>query len=171
MQKANTDRLKVLKQILSDATKAGDFDAASAIKERVTAAEAEGTQWVKPKNTAQFGGHEYAVIADKLTWHQAKRRCEEMGGHLVTFESPREQAFVLDYCRRNKVDVWLRLSNENNFKWTWVTGEPATVDPTWKLDDPQREYFAGALTFWNDSNGFNDHNLGAFIGCVCEWDK
>lgn len=39
VQKANTDRLKVLKAALSDSTKAGDFDAGVALREKITAAE------------------------------------------------------------------------------------------------------------------------------------
>ncbi len=39
VQKANQERLKSLKAALSDATKAGDFDAATAVKARVTEAE------------------------------------------------------------------------------------------------------------------------------------
>jgi hypothetical protein len=48
VQKANGDRLKVLKSALSDATKSGDFDAATAFKEKVKTAELDGTELPDP---------------------------------------------------------------------------------------------------------------------------
>lgn len=170
VQKANSDRVKSLKQALTDATKAGDFDAAMAIKERLTEAEKSGPK-DKPKDTVKFGGHDYAICKDTLTWHQAKERCQEMGGHLVTFENQGEQSFVLDYCRRSKVDVWLGATNETELRWTWLSGAAVKIDPTWTMDDPYKNLFSGALTYWKDSDTFNDHNLGAHIGYLCEWDS
>ena len=41
VQKANTDRLKLFRQVLADVTKAGDFDAATAIKSQITQAETD----------------------------------------------------------------------------------------------------------------------------------
>jgi hypothetical protein len=94
IQKANSERLSILKKTLSDATKAGDFDAAALLNEKVRLAELDGISRPKPKNIVRFGRNEYALIEDKVSWHTAKKRCEEMGGHLVTFETPDEQAFI-----------------------------------------------------------------------------
>lgn len=80
IQKASQERVKALKSALADATKAGDFDAATELKTRLAEAESAGGVKPRPKNTVKFGGHEYALIEDKATWHVAKRRCEEMGG-------------------------------------------------------------------------------------------
>ena len=42
VQRASADRLRVLKQCLADITKAGDFEAAAAVKARIEAAEQAG---------------------------------------------------------------------------------------------------------------------------------
>jgi len=172
VQKANSDRLNVLKKALSDATKAGDFVAASKLKEKVDAAEGDGVSRPKPKNVVKFGGHEYALIEDKVTWHVAKRRCEEMGGHLVTFESQNEQSFCLAACQSAKQAAWIGVSNEDDFEqFVWATGDLAKVDSSWQFDNGGERDFSVAIAFWPPSGGFNDHNLGAHIGYVCEWDK
>ena len=67
VQKANGDRLKALKTTLTDATKAGDFDAATEIKSRLAVAEMAGIARPKPKITVKFGGHEYAMIEPTAT--------------------------------------------------------------------------------------------------------
>lgn len=172
VQKANSDRLNVLKKALSDATKAGDFVAASKLKEQVDAAASDGVSRPKPKNVVKFGGHEYALIEDKVTWHVAKRRCEELGGHLVTFESQPEQAFCLAACKSAMVPVWIGISNEEDkTQFVWVTGTLATVDKSWIFDNANVADFSWGLAYWPPSGQFSDHNLGAHEFFVCEWDK
>lgn len=170
VQKATADRIKALKLALTDATKSGDFDGATKIKELVGSAEA-GSVRSKPKDLVKFGGHEYAVVEDKLTWYYAKRRCEEMGGHLVTFESAQEQEFVLTMCRDLKRNAWIGLSNEENLKWTWISGKAAQMDPTWPLDNPELGTVAGSMMYWEPYRTFTDYQLGGFMGYVCEWEK
>src|SRR5687768_756082 len=50
VQKASTERVKALKLALTEVTKAGDFDSATLLKERIAAAEAQGGVRGKPKN-------------------------------------------------------------------------------------------------------------------------
>lgn len=172
VQKANGDRLTILKKVLSDATKAGDFDAATMLKEKVAVAELDGIGRAKPKNVIKFGGHEYALVDAKVTWHVAKKRCEEMGGHLVTFDAAGEQEFCLAACRNAKLPAWIGVSNaEDISQFKWVSGTAAVKDPSWQFDDGSEKDFAVAVAYWPPSGTFNDHNLGAVIGYVCEWDR
>lgn len=172
VQKAAQERLRILKTALADATKAGDFDAATEIKARVAAAETAGGLRPKPKNVVKFGGHEYAVVDGALSFHNAKRHCQEMGGHLVTFETPQEQAAVLEYCRQQKIAAWIGATNEDDQKqWMWVTGNPVLDRSGWKHDNHDAVFHGMGMTYWPDSNTFNDDNLGARMGYVCEWDN
>lgn len=172
VQKATQERVKVLKTALADATKSGDFDAATEIKSRLAAAETAGGVRPKPKNTVKFGGHEYAVVDAVLSFHNAKRHCQEMGGHLVTFETLQEQSAVLEYCRQQKLAAWIGASNEDEHdKWMWVTGTPVVDQGTWRHDNHDAKFHGMGMTYWPDSNTFNDDNLGARMGYVCEWDN
>ncbi len=171
LQKANLDRLKTLKTILADATKAGDLDAVNVIKEQVSAAERTTAERTRPKSVLKFGGHDYALIHENVSWHTAKRCCEEMGGHLVTFESPEEQKFVLDQAKKWNTPFWIGLSNEGDLgRWVWINGTEQILDASFKIDDPNRQFFSSAMAYWVDSGGLNDHNLGAHIAYACEWE-
>ena len=165
VQKANGDRLAVLKKALSDATKAGDFDAATALKEKVNAAEKDGTSRPKPKNTVKFGGHEYALIEEKVTWHVAKRRCEEMGGHLACLKSADEVAFGFDLYKRFGDLIWLGATDEGKEgEWIWVDG--SRISPAYVFTD--RKGDANHLIF-NDGK-LMDGNAGARCAFLCQWE-
>lgn len=172
VQKANSELLKTLKATLGDAVKANNFQAQAAIKERIEAAQSPGTKRPKPKNTITYAKHHYALVDGTATWHTAKTMCEEMGGHLVSLETKLEQDFVLGACRKANKPYWIGVSNETDvMQWAWVTGQAAVVEPSWKLDDPNPQHFSVGICYWPESSSFNDHNLGAHIGFVCEWEE
>lgn len=166
VQKANNDRVKALKQALTDATKAGDFDAATAIKERISEAERTGPR-EKPKNTIKFGGHEYAMITDPATWHVAKQRCEEMGGHLAVIDNADENARLLALCREAKVAAWVGATDEaTEGQWRWVTGTKCNLEFT-RDNANDSEH---SLAFWMDSGRFEDLPGSGRYAFVCEWE-
>lgn len=169
VQKANNERLAIYRKTLTDATKSGDLDSAMVLKERLQVAESKSRP--KPKGLIRFEGHDYALIEDTVTWHVAKRRCEEMGGHLATFESIEEQVFVYTAAKAGNKPVWIGVSNEEDLtEWTWITGAKATFDGSVLLNDTNREFFSSGLAYWPEDARWNDHNLGAHIGYVCEWE-
>lgn len=163
VQKATQERVRVLKTALADATKAGDFDAATEIKARLAAAETAGVR-PRPKNTVKFGGHEYALIEDKSTWHLAKQRCEEMGGHLAIVETPDEAAFILKLC--GSETVWLGASDEaTEGDWKWVNGTPVKLS----LDLNNQDGYDHWLVVYQGT--FADGTAGRRYVYACEWDN
>lgn len=167
MQKANADRLKVLKTALVDATKLGDFDAATAIKERITAIDKEGVVRAKPKNVVKFGGHEYAAIEDQATWHVAKQICEEMGGHLAVINTPEEETRMRDLCKATK-GVWFGATDEiTEGKWQWVDGSPFVLDIR-QDNEMGREHH---LRYYAPEGNWDDVPDGVRQPFICEWDN
>lgn len=169
VQKATADRVKVLKQAMTEATKSGDLDAANAFKARIAAAEQAGGTRAKPKNVVKFGGHEYALIEEKATWHVAKRICEEMGGHLAAVEAPQEQAFLQELC--GKEGAWVGASDaDREGKWQWVTGSPvpAVLQATWVLNN--MDDIEHALVYWPPSGSWEDGIDSHRYAFVCEWE-
>lgn len=166
VQKANSDRVKALKQVLTDATKTGDFDAATEIKERITDAEQTGPR-AKPKDVVRFGGHEYAVIPERVTWHVAKRMCEEMGGHLATISNADEGDFLLSLCVTSKAEPWIGATDEiTEGRWRWVDG--TRFDAKIHADNANEiQHYATyhpMLKTWDDGDG------GGRRSYICEWD-
>lgn len=169
MKKATFDRVRVLKSVIAEATKSGDFTAATELQTRLETAEIEGSVRPKPKNLVKFGGHEYAMIEDKATWHIAKRRCEEMGGHLASVESPNEERFVLELCGTKGQSAWLGASDEEvEGKWSWVNGGLLTAEqmPRWHLTNEGDHHHH--LCYWQGE--FGDSAAGARLIYMCEWE-
>lgn len=169
VQKATADRVKVLKQLVTEATRAGDLDGATDIKSKISLAESAGIR-PRPKNVVKVGNHEYALIPDKVTWHVAKRRCEEMGGHLVCIETPDEEQFVLKLCGTQSQSVWMGASDEEaEDNWQWVNGVALTSEqtPRWNLTNEGDQQHH--LCYW--APGFGDASAGTRLIFLCEWES
>ena len=90
-----------------------------------------------PTDTVEYNGHYYKAYDMKMTWHEAKAYCENLGGHLVTITSQEEQKFLNDI---------IILGNKNRYftggyrvdsssKWEWVTEETFSYT-NWKIREP-----------------------------------
>lgn len=167
VQKAAKERLKTLKTALTDATKSGDFDLATEIKARVAVAETSGGVRPKPKNVVKFGGHEYALIEEKASWHVAKRICQEMGGHLAMLESTAETKYLGDLCSRAGQSAWIGALNEEG-TWLWPNGEKVTSTEGWKLNNAETQ--ALAMTFWQPEGVLDDWPASHKLTFICEWE-
>ncbi len=81
-----------------------------------------------PGEVITFAGHRYQLVPGKLTWPQAKKKAEEMGGHLATITSKEENAFFRStFGARlpNKKEITIGGSQKSaDAPWQWVTGEP-----------------------------------------------
>jgi hypothetical protein len=174
IEKAQKDRIRSLKLSLEDATKSNDTKSATALKAILAVAEAEvGINVVapKPKELIKLGTHSYGLFDEKLTWHVAKKRCEDMGGHLVTLESPAEEEFIQNFCRERKINSWIGLANELDIKkWVWVTGEEAKMQPHWLINDTYKDKQSAALAYWYEYGAYTDYSLGEHESFICEWD-
>ena len=104
-----------------------------------------------PAVEASFDGHKYALYDLSMTWTEAKKYCQKLGGHLVTITSAEEQAFLEsilpDPC--TKREYWLGASYENG-AWSWVTGE--TFDySNWDKNQPDHRSGENYLEIFNCS--------------------
>ena len=124
-----------------------------------------------PGADAEFGGHRYRLYTQRMTWHQAKRFCEEQGGHLVTITSAEEQRFVgrLAGSSGRRLQVWLGITDEgHDRRWEWVTGEEL-VFQAWVRGDPspgERENYARLIS----NAQWADVPASARFSVVCEWE-
>lgn len=169
-------RLKGYKDKLAEITKTGDFDKAQQVKARITqlenepeAAPEKPSKRPRPKDTVKFGGHTYALIKEPATWHVAKQRCEEMGGHLVCLASPQEEAFVVKLAGRN--NVWIGAANElGETDWKWLNGSNLNRG-NWSFNDSvQDPTKACGMTFWGSAQQFDDYPIGGRLAFICRWD-
>lgn len=166
---AAESRLKVHRDRLAELTKKGDFDGATALKARITELETVHADAVRPrpKDVVRFDGHSYALIKEPATWHVAKRRCEEMGGHLVTFESPKEAAFVARLCADGDADAWIGASDEEEEgRIRWITGAEMNL----KIQADNANGHEHHIQWLARIADWNDNPAGMRCRFVCEWD-
>ena len=160
-------RLKAYRDALQKTTRMGDFDAAAGIKARIEQYEEKDQLRPKPKDLAKFGKSEYAVIEDAATWHVAKRRCEEMGGHLATVETLPEHAFLVSLCREAGKAAWIgATAEEKEGDWRWITGERVTIP----YADDNGDEISHHLVFWPSAGHWSDGNGAMRFAFVCEWE-
>lgn len=135
--------------------------------------------------TSAETGHAYKAFKERLSWKDAKQRCEQLGGHLVTISSPGEQAFAVECLKKAGVNVdkqdypaawherfWAGGTDENaEGKWRWIDGSDWTFS-AWVLNQPDGDgnflsicpHITGQ---WND-----DQPLPPSIaGFICEWEQ
>lgn len=142
-----------------------------------------------------FNNHKYEICDEGLTWHEAKAKCEEMGGHLVTITSEEEQAHIEKLLKSgNKKQYWLGATSESG-SFEWVTGEEFSYK-NWdsgepngnKRNDGENELYVHIYNTanpkiysskrfcWNDMFFDNtypgeENNFSMeHIGYICEWD-
>ena len=140
-----------------------------------------------------YDGHYYKIFDINTTWESAKSYCENLGGHLVSITSAKEQNFLYNmvngYFKRDY--LYIGISDvENEGAWKWVTGETFSYS-NWAKGQPDNSIVGGienqnygvikcgnsdrycSLGQWDDTamlDGFTGE-LAQNRGFICEWDS
>jgi len=127
-----------------------------------------------PVDAVAFGGHWYKVFDETMSWHEAKKRCEAMGGGLVCIETPAEQT----YLAKLAAGRYLCLGATDEVKegeWVWINGAPFTYT-CWMESQPNN--YGGSENFLATYDGgdwvdVDDEGSGFWMptGFICEWEK
>jgi len=139
---------------------------------------------VEPKRTVaplppvpgatSFDGRYYKYVRANVSWHEAKQRCENMGGTLVIIENPRQQEFLAELLGNDSAYVLIGLTDEGHAnEWRWVDDSPAEFT-NWAKGEPNHlggiEHY-GAI---NPATGGLWLDIAAehrgIRGFVCQWD-
>lgn len=145
-----------------------------------------------PSTAVEFNGHYYQVYDESMTWTEAKKYCESLGGHLATITSQEEQQFIeSQLVNGQKSCYWLGGTDSAvEGKWNWITGEEfsytkwgADMPDNWQDEDylmiykdPHPSHTGNTFGFWNDlkENGTcqgTSYFKKEVFGFVCEWDE
>jgi|GEM_PF-224943 len=124
-------------------------------------------------------GSYYLLLKEKVSWHDARKRCQKLGGHLVTITSADEQAFmVTEFLKPDKAGkrphMWIGATDDGHEgKWEWITGEKWSYS-VWLPGEPS----GGRVKHWavlSDTGtgniGWNDRAHWAKREFLCEWEK
>ena len=117
--------------------------------------------------TETLNGHTYKVYPENLTWNEAKEKCENLGGHLITANTSEEQQLVEKITSNYGSNYWLGGKLDEANVWRWVTGE-MIQSQYWAPGQPdhgQGEPYLGTCTdngLWNDYGNVSD-NIDGYI--------
>ena len=77
-----------------------------------------------PVDVVAFEKKLFKVFPEQLTWHEAKRKCQEMGGRLAQVNSQAENDFLVKLAVERKLAaVWLGATDEVEERtWLWSSG-------------------------------------------------
>lgn len=108
----------------------------------------------------EWHGHYYKVFQMQMTWYDAKKFCESMGGHLVTAETQEENNILKSIlwkleCNRYK-QHWYGGFIDENSSWMWVTGIPIN-------------YSNWSDSRWNDSMWNSETAISVYCGDDPKW--
>ncbi len=128
-----------------------------------------------PEDAVAFGGSRYKVFPEQLSWHEAKKRCEDMGGHLAVVTGEPENAFLTaQVLRAGLAEAWLGATDEKaEGRWVWVDGTPMAFlhwGPSQPNNKQQEEHY---LMLWAAQNGQwadqPSRSTQHKPGFICEW--
>ncbi|MBQ2944914.1 MAG: CHAP domain-containing protein [Ruminococcus sp.] len=121
-------------------------------------------------------GKRYELFNIAMPWTEAKAKCEELGGHLVTITS-KEEADVVNslVAKGGRTNYWLGLSDhETEGQWKSVTGESISYS-NWGDDEPNNYLgLEDHATVIQDSFKWNDvmNMYGSYsLGFICEYEN
>lgn len=127
-----------------------------------------------PAGAVAFRGHWYKAFDERTSWHEAKKKCEALGGYLACIETEGEQAFIAKLTGGR----YLSLGATDEViegRWCWING--ATFGYTCWMDGQPNNYgdcehylatYDGGewVDVADDGDGF-----WMPTGYICEWEQ
>ena len=139
--------------------------------------EGMGKVFVKkiPRDAKSYGGHRYKVYSGKVTWHEAKFRCEELGGHLAIVGKSAENSFLAKYLGETSLRsnaVFIGATDEvKEGNWLWVNGKKMDYQK-WHKGVKNKNGGPDYLVIqrWGDWSPSGKNTSSYVNGWICEWE-
>ena len=168
-QKAGQTLSNKLEAELTSAKRRRDKDGIAALTKQIEAVRQAGRiPPPRPAGVVKFGGHDYALIEEGKTWHEAKADCERMGGRLLLLDTEEEEAFILS--KWSKIEFWIGATD------LYTPDEHLRIDgePFRGFKAPFHPDNAGnrqsAVGWYVPDKDWNDFDDGKRMAYVCEWE-
>jgi hypothetical protein len=114
----------------------------------------------------RFGFSTYKVIEEKIGWHEAVRRCEELGGRLAHVKTPHQQRFLMEEVLDDNSEIlWLGASDEEEEgEWHWLDGSSMLLYERQEFEVATAEVYEPfdyeGYQWFEDNRGGFEHFLG-----------
>lgn len=121
---------------------------------------------ISEDGSTELYGNKYTLYLSDFSYEEARIKCNELGGHLVTITSREENDRVCELIKNENCAYWIGLCRDYG-DWRWLTGETASFLP-WGDGEPFRDDCLCARicadTDITDSDGDN------YVFSKGEWD-
>jgi Domain of Unknown Function (DUF1080)/Lectin C-type domain len=131
-----------------------------------------------PADATEFCSKFYKVFPQQLTWHEARLKCQELGGKLAVVKSVEENWFMTSLIKNQGVAAtWLGATDERvEGRWVWVDGESMRYT-NWSPVGGQPNNKKGLEHYlimmvahdgkWSDQP---NNSVETSPGFICQWD-
>lgn len=119
----------------------------------------------------RFNGHSYLFVPELLRNDQAKQRCREMGGELLSLDSAEEEAFIrsLPSVKTADRDIWLGAAVYDGV-FSWFTGRITTYR-NWQEPQTFEDMTTTVVLTPDGWRLATPHETaGALLPFICEWE-
>ena len=127
-----------------------------------------------PDDAMRLGNRAFKIFREDVSWHEAKRRCEAMGGRLAVVND--HEALEVINERKRGLRLWLGATDEHEEgDWRWVDGTQVDID-AWSENQPfnlmGKEHYMelGPKGTFNDVGVNGPSERWRIQGFVCEWE-
>ncbi|MDD6089159.1 MAG: lectin-like protein [Candidatus Limivicinus sp.] len=163
-------------------------DAAAAVSaapglELGTDAPPEAASSAQPETSAAPAEHSYQVFREDISWTEAAKKCQDLGGHLVVISDEAEFDEIVALAEANGISrVWIGLHRENGHEvWVngqdgyvrWAKGEPSYVDVNDQVSEDYVMLWDNRGWAYNDNRDDPCKDYPAFysgtMGYICEF--
>ncbi|NXE75187.1 MRC1 protein, partial [Cochlearius cochlearius] len=105
-----------------------------------------------------------------LTWHQARKSCQQQNAELLSVTEIHEQMYLRDLIDSKRSSLWIGLNSLNlNSGWQWSGGVPFRYF-NWaqgRSPDPDPEKLCAVLNPRRDAK-WENHPCGLKLGYICK---
>lgn len=181
LQKARDALLTAYAAAVKEYTRAGDVSEAERMQRKLDALLQRRVliSGAVPTDASEFRGSFFKVIQERVSWHEARRMCEQLGGRLAIVRDAETNRFLTALvAQTGRHGAWLGCSDERQEGvWVWLDGSSlsysnwAPGQPTNRSSMGEVEHYLGLNAKdggrWNDLP--NHGEVGGPPVFICEW--
>jgi len=120
-----------------------------------------------------IGTHRYCARKEYVTWHEAKKRCDDAGGYLLVVNSEEENEAIWEILGGTwEHSAWIGFTDgEVEGSWKWISGE-AVKYGNWRPGLPDNhqtgEGDEDCGEWLSEDGGWNDISCGVKTTYLCK---
>ena len=124
-----------------------------------------------PDDAISFGEHHYKLFPNTVSWLEAAKTCQGLGGHLLRIETAEEFKFVVENVTKEaKQHCWIDGIEKRKNAWVYSNGKPIKR-MNWAAGEPNNVSGDEHFIVMSTDGECSDVPATPDRAFICEWDK